>query len=103
MKRSVLPLIIVILALSAGLGVLSADFGDDATFTYQIGGPVPFPQFFSVVAQRAGGQAMNLGARTSGQPWIQATLSSTVTPSTLTVSVSPVGLAPGFYFATVEV
>ena len=75
----------------------------DAYFTYQIGGAIPSPQYFSITAQTPGATATGLAVHTSGEPWVQAWLSSTSTPSTLTISVSPSGLSAGSYFATVEV
>lgn len=77
-------------------------FGDTATFTFQIGGPVPGVQYWSITSQSAI-QISNLAIRTSGQTWIVASLSSSTTPSTLNISVNPTGLTVGTYAGTVEV
>ena len=75
----------------------------DAYFTYQIGGVVPPPQYFSITAHTPGATVTGLSVNASGQPWVQAWLSSTSTPSILTISISPSGLSVGSYFTMVEV
>ena len=74
-----------------------------AYFTYQIGGAVPSPQYFSIVAQTPGATATGLAVHISGQAWVQASLSSTSTPAILAMSISPFGLSAGNYLAIVEV
>jgi hypothetical protein len=95
-----LPLSLLFLAVSCSL---LADAGDDAYFNYQISSALPSPQYFAIISQTPGQQASNITVHTSGQSWVQASLSSTTTPTTLTISVNPVGLPAGSYFATVEV
>ncbi len=75
----------------------------DAVFEYRIGGTVPTPEYFSVTAKTPGTVASGLTVRTSGQSWLFASLSSTTTPSILTISVNPTGLSAGFYYGTVQV
>ncbi len=94
-----LKLTFLLAALSCSL---FADFGDNVYFTYQIGGAIPSPYFSTVVSQTTQ-QIPNLALRTSGQGWLQASLSTTTTPSTLTISANPAGLAAGSYSASVEV
>jgi uncharacterized protein (TIGR03437 family) len=44
-----------------------------------------------------------MAVRTSGQAWLQASLSSSTTPAVLTISVNPTGLSAGNYAGVVEV
>src|ERR1017187_1123041 len=69
-------------------------------FAYQIGGSVPAPQEYSITTQFA---PLNLSVSTPSQSWLMASLSSTVTPSVLTISVNPLGLPVGTYAGTVNV
>jgi hypothetical protein len=71
-----------------------------ANFTYAVGGSVPPAQQWSITTQFAPNK---LTVSTSGQPWISASLSSTVTPATLTISVNPANLSVGTYTGTVDV
>ena len=96
-KRLPLPLLLLIVPCA-----LFADYGDTAYFTYQTGGAIPSP-FYSTVVSQSTVQIPNLAIRTSGQGWIQASLSSSTTPSTLTIAVNPVGLTAGSYSGSVEV
>ena len=96
-RAIVLPLLIL-----ATRGLLFADFADFIYFTYQIGGAIPSPQYSTVVSTTTQ-QITGLSIRTSGQGWIQASLSSSTSPSTLTMAVNTVGLAVGTYSGTVEV
>jgi apolipoprotein N-acyltransferase len=76
---------------------------DTANFTYQIGASVPPPQYFYLVSTNPAVQVSGLTVHTSGQSWISASLSSSVTPSTLSISVNPAGLAASFYSGFVQV
>lgn len=71
-----------------------------ANFTYAIGGNLPAAQQWSITTQFA---PNTLKLSTSGQPWISASLSSTITPATLTISVNPANLTAGTYTGTVDV
>lgn len=96
-KSSLTP----ILLLTSGL-LFAAD--DSAYFNYKIGGAVPSAQYFSIVSSSTtGNQSTNNRVSTSGQMWLQASLSSSTTPLTLTIGVNPTGLGAGSYFATVQV
>src|SRR4051794_36037535 len=94
-------MLLPLLLLATG-GLLFADTSDYIYFTYQIGGAVPSPQYSTVVSTTTR-QITGLSIRTSGQGWIQASLSSTTSPSTLTMAVNTVGLAVGTCSGTVEV
>jgi len=78
-------------------------YADTAYFTYRIGGTSPAPQYFSIISHTPGTTATNITFHTSGQSWLQASLSGTSTPTTLTIAVNPVGLAVGNYSAAVIV
>jgi len=67
-------------------------------FTYEIGGPMP-PSLGWYFASPTPADAIDGLAVvvTSGQPWLLASLSSLSSPSTLTVSVNPLGMAVGTY------
>ncbi len=74
--------------------------GQDSSFafTYQLGGSVPAPQTWYLTSQTPGDPISGLKvAVTSGQTWLTASLSSPVSPSTLTILVNPLGLAVGSY------
>ena len=76
------------------------------TFTYQINGPLPPAQTFSITSANPSYPVSYLSATATPSTWLQATLSSTTTPCTLTVSVLElglVGLAPGNYSGSVTV
>ena len=96
-KRILLPLLIL-----ATCGLSFADYGDTFYFTYQIGGSVPGPQYQSIVSTTPGRETAGNTVRTSGQSWLQAYISSSTTPFTLTVGVIPTGLSAGTYFGTVQ-
>jgi hypothetical protein len=81
---------------------LRADDGGTLNFTYQIGGTVPPAQSINIVSSDPNFQIPQMKVRTTGQPWLAASISSTVTPLTLTLSVCPFGLQPGIYSGTVE-
>jgi uncharacterized protein (TIGR03437 family) len=83
---------------------LAQQYADSAYFTYQIGGAVPSPEYFSIISSSTtGNQSTNNMVSTSGQGWLQASLSSSTTPITMTIAVNPTGLAVGSYFGTVQV
>ena len=67
-------------------------------FTYQSGGAVPPAQQWNLTTQYAPA-AITLS--TSGQQWLVASLSNPTTPTVLTISVNPVGMAAGNYTGTV--
>jgi large repetitive protein len=69
------------------------------TFTYQTGGTLPSAQ---AVAVSGSGATMNYAATTSAT-WLNATPASGTTPGSLSVGVSPTGLAVGSYTGTVTV
>jgi hypothetical protein len=94
--------LLLFLLLLAAPCSLFADYGDTVSFSYQIGGAVPSPQFAGTIVSTTSIQISGLALRIT-QPWIQAWLSSGFTPSDLTVSVSPAGMAAGTYYGTVEV
>jgi uncharacterized protein (TIGR03437 family) len=81
---------------------LLADYGDTFNFTYQIGGSFPTPQYQDIISTTPGRETAGNIVRTSGQPWLQAYISSSTTPFTLTVGVNPTGLTAGSYFGTVQ-
>lgn len=91
----------LVLMLAVG-SPLFADYGTTIDLTYQIGGTVPAPVSESLTSTTQY-QVTNLAIRTSGQPWIGASLSSTSTPTILTIVVNPIGLAVGNFSGTVEV
>jgi uncharacterized protein (TIGR03437 family) len=67
-------------------------------FTYEIGGSVPAAQTWYLTSQAPGDPISGLEvAVTSGQTWLVASLSSPVSPSTLTILVNPLGLPAGSY------
>jgi len=76
-------------------------------FAWEAGQDVPPPQSVSIT-NAGGGQLTGLGTsirHATGEPtgWLSIQLSSTSAPATLTLSVSPGGLATGVYSAFVEV
>lgn len=85
------------------LSAFAAFAQNNLAFVYQIGGTVPASQLESITSQNSSSQINNLTVQTSGQSWLLASLSSTTTPATLTVSVNPIGLAVGAYTGTVSV
>jgi hypothetical protein len=70
------------------------------TFNYQLGGAVPAAQGIAVTA----GSTLNFttaAATTPAGSWLAVTQSNSATPSQLSVSVSPTGLAAGTYTGTI--
>src|SRR4051812_22420348 len=92
----------LILLMSFGVAASATVDYDYTTFSYQIGSRVPEPET-STITSMTTSQITSLGVRTTGQSWLFASLSSTATPSTLTISVMPIGLTPGTYTGMVEV
>jgi hypothetical protein len=76
-------------------------YADDLRFNYAIGGSIPDPIRLSWPSQ-PGREATGISAR-SDQPWLQTSLTSTSTPTTLTVSVNPMNLAVGSYTGNVVI
>ena len=74
---------------------------DTLAFVYSIGGTVPAVQLESITSHTSL-QLTGLTAQTN-QSRLQASLTSTVTPATLTVSVSPFGMSVGTYSGAVTV
>lgn len=73
-----------------------------STFTYQIGDQFPPPDYLPLISTGST-QITGMTVRTAGEFWLTATLSSPSTPTTLTISVYPVGLSVGSYTGTVTV
>src|SRR5262249_9351687 len=81
---------------------LRADDGGTISFTYQIGGTAPPAQSINIVSSDPNFQIPQMRPPRAGQPWLAASISSTVPPLTLTISVGPFGLQPEIYSGTVE-
>jgi hypothetical protein len=92
--------ILIVLFLVFGAFAGMAEAQTSVTFAYQIGSTVPSPILESITTQFA---PLNLTVSTSGQSWLLASLSGTVTPAVLTVSVAPTGLTVGTYSGVVTV
>jgi len=88
-------------------GAFAASAQQTATFDYQINGPVPPAQIFSITSGNASFQIPELStSSTAADMWLQAFLSSSMTPATLTISLNPPALAsltPGTYTGVVQV
>jgi hypothetical protein len=69
-------------------------------FVYQIGGQVPAPQQIPIITSP---NNFAISVSTSGQSWLNATLSQPMSPATLTITVNPIGLAPGTYLGVVSI
>jgi len=69
-------------------------------FTYQQGNPNPASQSISVTSS---GTPLSFVATSSGGSWLSALALGVTTPSTVSVSVNPAGLAPGTYNGTVTI
>jgi len=69
-------------------------------FSYTVGGAAPASQSIQITNSGSGTLAWSATANAS---WIALSSSSGTAPSTLTVSVSPNGLAPGSYSGTVQI
>jgi uncharacterized protein (TIGR03437 family) len=97
------PLQAVPVTLVVSTGNLLALGTPPADFNFQVGGALPAPQ---AVTLGSTSTALNYTLNTtvsSGGNWLTVTGSNAATPSTLTVSVNPSGLAPGVYTAQVTV
>ncbi len=71
-------------------------------FTYQIGDPQPTPVLYDIKVP-PGVPQVALTLTTDGASWVLATLSVNSTPSVLTISVNPAGLAVGHYTSAATV
>jgi uncharacterized protein (TIGR03437 family) len=69
-------------------------------FAYTAGGGVPAPQSVSISNSGSGSLLWNASA---SDPWLTVTPTSDAAPSSISVSVSPAGLAPGSYQGTVQI
>ena len=76
-------------------------YADTAYFSYKVGGAIPMPQTVTF-ADQPGREATGLATRVN-QPWILASLTSTSTPTVLSIGINPVTLAAGSYTGTVDV
>jgi len=88
----------VALTVSAGSASLSLS-PSTLSFSYQIGSFLPAAK---AIAVSSNGSALNYAVGTSGG-WLSATPSSGTTPGSVSVSVSPSGLAAGTYTGTLTV
>ena len=71
------------------------------TFTAQAGGTAPAAQSLSVTSSGAQVNLSATASTASGGNWLSVAPASSTTPSTLSVSVNPAGLAAGTYSGTV--
>ncbi len=71
-------------------------------FAYQVGGPLLQAQTVSIYGVNNGQQAFTAAVATGGT-WLSVSPTSGTTTATLTVRVSPTGLAPGVYNGSVSV
>jgi uncharacterized protein (TIGR03437 family) len=71
-------------------------------FAYQVGGPLPQTQTVNVYGMNYGQQAFTAAVATGGT-WLSVAPTSGTTTATMTVRVSPTGLAPGVYNGSVSV
>lgn len=96
----------ILLYIVALLAFAVLAFGQNANFVfiYVVGGPVPPSQTWYLTSQSPADPVSGLTAYVAnGQQWLQASLSSVTSPSTLTVSVNPLGLADGTHSGTILV
>lgn len=85
------------------LGFPALGFGQTTftvPFSYQIGGPVPTSVQYNV-GQQTPGIALTL--TTDSATWVSASLDTNITPSVLTISVSPTSLQAGTYNSTIQI
>jgi uncharacterized protein (TIGR03437 family) len=71
-------------------------------FPYQLGDPLPTPSLWDIKVP-PGVLQVALTLTTDGASWMSATLSVNTTPSVLTLSVNPAGLAVGKYTSSATV
>jgi hypothetical protein len=72
------------------------------SFQYQRGGAAPAPQSVSVNTSSAVSIVYYPTSKTGdGGQWLSVTPATAVTPSPVTISVNPQGLAPGYYYGIV--
>jgi len=91
-------LILALLAFAAVAVGQTPDF----VFIYKVGGFVPAPQTLYLTTQNDPVQGL-AALITGGEPWLVASMSSQVSPATLTVSVNPLAMAVGEYFGTIQI
>jgi hypothetical protein len=72
--------------------VSSARADEIITFNYSTGGAVPAPEIRNIVST---GAPLSISMTAGGGAWLQASLSATVTPATLTIAIKPEGLPIG--------
>ena len=94
-----IPLFLLLLGLPA-LGLAQTTYS--VPFTYQIGGEVPQTQGYDI-NPLSGTGSVSLTLVKDSATWVTASLTSTVTPSHLTMGVNPAGLAAGRYTSTLQV
>lgn len=82
-----------------------AMFGQTVYFTYQMGGPLPAPQYYTYADQYSYPYPPlhDLTVGTSGQWWISASLVNPSNTPAVLIRVNPVGLPPGGYVGSVNV
>jgi uncharacterized protein (TIGR03437 family) len=92
---STIPPITVLVSLTVGppAAALTA-IPSSLSFSYQFGGMVPASQVVTVTAP-SNGSAFTVGS--ISQSWIAVAANTSVTPASLSVSVTPAGLQPGMY------
>jgi Viral BACON domain len=73
----------------------------DMAFSWQIGSAVPAAQQLTVGVNAASNAFTASSSTTTGGAWLQVTPTQGAAPAALSVSVSPVGLAPGSYLGTI--
>jgi uncharacterized protein (TIGR03437 family) len=82
--------------------VPTPQYADTAYFSYKVGGAIPAIWTEGISASQAGSVATGITTRVN-QPWLLASLSSTSTPSVLSIRVNPVNMAVGNYTGIVDV
>lgn len=88
--------------ISAGILLLSlaAHADERIPIDYMIGGPVPAPVVRKLVST---GAPLSVTMVFGGGPWLEASLSSPVTPTEVTITIKPAELAVGSYQGFVNV
>jgi uncharacterized protein (TIGR03437 family) len=87
-----------IVTLTVSLGV--PQYADSVYFNYKVGGVVPAPSTVSFPSQA--NQATGITA-SANQPWILVSLTSTSTPTVLTIGINPINMAAGSYSGAVVI
>jgi len=81
---------------AVGIGVTNRS----VQFAYIIGGAVPVAQTLQIIDRKGGARSWTA---TWTAPWLNITPASATTPSTITVSVVPTGLAASIYVDTIQI